>query len=72
MTLALTILGLLAKYLPLGIAAIKVGVAEFDTVHATAANIHAAAANPTEGERVAAEAEIAKLETLLNRRTPSA
>jgi hypothetical protein len=70
MTLALTILGLLARYLPLAIAAVQAGVAEFDAVQATAGKIQASAANPTEADRAAAETEIAKLEALLNGATP--
>jgi hypothetical protein len=71
-TLALTILGLLAKYLPLAIAAVQAGVVGFDSVHATAANIHASAANPTDADRTAAETEIAKLEALMNAGPPVA
>jgi hypothetical protein len=66
MTLALTLLGLLAKYLPLAIAAVQAGITNFDSVQATAATIQASAANPTEADRVAAETEIGKLEALLN------
>lgn len=72
MTLALTILGLLARYLPLAIAAVEAGVADFDSVHAAASRMQAAALNPSEADRVAAEAEIAKLEGLLDTARPPA
>ena len=66
MTLGLTILGLLAKYLPLAIQVVEAGLASFDAIHAAAGMIQASAADPTDADRVAAEAEIAKLEALLN------
>lgn len=66
MTLGLTILGLLARYLPLAIQVVQAGLASFEAIHAVAGGIQASAANPTEADRAAAEAEIAKLEVLLN------
>jgi hypothetical protein len=66
MTLGLTILGILARYLPLAIQAVQAGVASFEAIHAAASKIQDSAANPTEAGRAAAEAEIAKLETLLH------
>lgn len=66
MTLGLTILGLLARYLPLAIQVVQAGLASFEAIHAVAGNIQASAANPSETGRAAAEAEIAKLEALLN------
>jgi hypothetical protein len=70
MTLALTIFGLLARYLPLAISAVQAGVTEFSSVHAAATRIQASAANPTDADLAAAEAEIAKLEALLNGAAP--
>ncbi|MGH6988828.1 MAG: hypothetical protein ACREFD_17370 [Stellaceae bacterium] len=72
MTLALTILGLLAKYLPLAITAINAGVVTFESVHTTMTNMQAAMLHPTDDDRVAAETEIGKLEALLNGGVPSA
>lgn len=66
MTLGLTILGLLARYLPLAIQAVEAGLAGFEAIHAAAGKIHASAAAPTDAGRTAAEAEIAQLEALLN------
>ncbi len=66
MILGLTILGLLARYLPLAIQVVQAGLASFEAIHAVASGIQASAANPTEADRTAAEAEIAKLEALLN------
>lgn len=66
MTLGLTILGLLARYLPLAIQVVQTGLSSFEAIHAAAAKIQASAAAPTEADRAAAEAEIAKLEALLN------
>jgi len=66
MTLGLTILSLLAKYLPLAIKVVQAGLATFETIHATATKIQASAGNPTDPDRTAAEAEIANLEALLN------
>jgi hypothetical protein len=66
MTLGLTILGLLAKYLPLAIQVVQAGLASFEAVQEAAGKIQASAANPSEADRVAAETEIAKLEALLN------
>jgi hypothetical protein len=65
MTLGLTILGLLARYLPLAIEVVQAGRASFEAIHAAAGDIHASAANPTDADRAAAEAQIAKLEALL-------
>jgi hypothetical protein len=66
MTLGLTILGLLARYLPLAIQVVQAGLASFEAINTAAGNIQTSAANPTEADRAAAEAEIAKLEALLN------
>ncbi len=66
MTLGLTILGLLARYLPLAIQVVQAGLASFEAIHAVASGIQASAANPTENDRAVAEAEIAKLEALLD------
>jgi hypothetical protein len=66
MTLGLTILGLLAKYLPLAIEVVQAGLASFEAVHQAAVKIQASAADPTDADRAAAEAEIAKLEALLS------
>lgn len=66
MTLGLTILGILAKYLPLAIQAVQAGVTTFEAIHTAATKIQDSAANPTETSRADAEAEIAKLEKLLN------
>jgi hypothetical protein len=65
MTLGLTILSLLAKYLPLAIQVVQAGLASFEAVQAAAGKIQASAAAPTDADRTAAEAEIAKLEALL-------
>ena len=65
MSLGLTILGLLARYLPLAIQVVQAGLASFETIHGAANRIQASATNPTEADRAAAEAEIAKLEALL-------
>jgi hypothetical protein len=65
MTLGLTILGLLAKYLPLAIQVVQAGLASFEAVHQVAGKIQVSAAAPTDADRTAAEAEIAKLEALL-------
>lgn len=70
MTLGLTILSLLARYLPLAIQAVQAGLASFETIHAAAGQIQASAGAATDNDRAAAEAEIAKLEALLNR-TPA-
>jgi hypothetical protein len=56
----------LAKYLSLAIQGVKTGVASFAAIHETAGKIQAGAINPTDADRAAAEAEIAKLEQLLN------
>jgi hypothetical protein len=66
MTLGLTILALLARYLPLAIQVVQAGLASFETIHATAGQIQASAGTPTESDRAAAEAAIAQLEALLN------
>jgi hypothetical protein len=66
MTLGLTILSLLAKYLPLAIQVVQAGQASFATIYDVAGKIQASAVNPTETDRAAAEAEITKLEALLN------
>jgi hypothetical protein len=71
MTLGLTILGLLAKYLPLAIEVVQAGLASFETIHAAAGKIQTSAANPTDADRTAAEAEIAKLEALLSTSPPA-
>ncbi len=65
MTLGLTILSLLARYLPLGIQVVQAGLASFEAIHQAAGKMQASSANPPEADRDAAEAEIAKLEALL-------
>jgi len=65
MTLGLTILGLLARYLPLAIQAVEAGRASFEAIHDVATRIQASAADPSDCDRVAAEAAIAKLEAVL-------
>jgi hypothetical protein len=66
MTLGLTILGLLARYLPLAIQVVQAGLTSFEAIHAAAGRIQASAAAPTDADRATAEAEIAQLEALLN------
>lgn len=65
MSLGLTILGLLARYLPLAIQAVEAGRASFEAIHAVATKIQASAANPSDADRADAETAIAKLEAVL-------
>ena len=65
MTLGLTILSLLSRYLPLAIQVVQAGLASFEAIHTAAGKMQASALDPTEADRAAAEAEIAKLEALL-------
>ena len=57
---------MLARYLPLAIQAVQAGLASFEAIHAAAGRIQASAAAPTDADRATAEAEVAKLEALLN------
>ncbi|HXE17639.1 MAG TPA: hypothetical protein VN632_10445 [Stellaceae bacterium] len=65
MSLGLTILSLLARYLPLAIQAVEAGRASFESIHTVAAQIQASAAAPSDADRIAAETAIAKLEAVL-------
>ncbi|MGH6982427.1 MAG: hypothetical protein ACREFC_14595, partial [Stellaceae bacterium] len=65
MSLGLTILGLLARYLPLAIQAVEAGQASFEAIHEVASQIQASAANPSDADRAAAEVAISRLEAVL-------